>query len=112
MKPAQIRATGGGANSKLWRQIMADVFDAEVVTLKVGEGAAYGAALQAFWCWRLQQGEKVSIEITDAFVALDRKGTAQPNKARGALPRDGALQTNCSQALRAAFDKHRALVTI
>src|SRR5204863_4991020 len=62
----QIRATGGGAKSKLWRQIMADVFNAEVVTLKVGEGAAYGAALQAFWCWRLQRCEKVSItEITD-----------------------------------------------
>ena len=35
---------------------MADVFNAEVVTLKVGEGAAYGAALQALWCWRRQQG--------------------------------------------------------
>ena len=45
VKPAQIRATGGGAKSKVWRQIMADVFNAEVVTLKVSEGAAYGAAL-------------------------------------------------------------------
>src|SRR5436190_2874507 len=56
VKPTQIRATGGGAKSRTWRQIMADVFDAEVVALKVGEGAAYGAALQALWCWRLQQG--------------------------------------------------------
>jgi sugar (pentulose or hexulose) kinase len=52
VKPTQIRATGGGAKSKVWRQIMADVFNAEVVTLKVSEGAAYGAALQALWCWR------------------------------------------------------------
>ena len=59
VKAKQIRATGGGAKSKLWRQIMADVFNAEVVTLKVSEGAAYGAALQALWCWRLQKGEKV-----------------------------------------------------
>ena len=66
VKAKQIRATGGGAKSKLWRQIMADVFNAEVVTLKVSEGAAYGAALQALWCWRLQKGEKVSIsDITD-----------------------------------------------
>ena len=28
VKPTQIRATGGGAKSKLWRQIMADVFNA------------------------------------------------------------------------------------
>ena len=72
VKPKQIRATGGGAKSKLWRQIMADVFNAEVVTLKVSEGAAYGAALQALWCWRLQKGEKVAIsDITDEFVKLN-----------------------------------------
>jgi len=45
LKPRQIRATGGGAKSKVWRQIMADVFNAEVVTLKISEGAAYGAAV-------------------------------------------------------------------
>src|SRR4051812_41997090 len=70
--PTQIRATGGGAKSKVWRQIMADIFNAEVVTLKVSEGAAYGAALQAFWCWRLQQGDKASIsDITDQFVEIN-----------------------------------------
>jgi xylulokinase len=47
VQPIQIRATGGGARSKIWRQIMADIFETEVVTLKVTEGAAYGAALQA-----------------------------------------------------------------
>jgi xylulokinase len=73
VKPVQIRATGGGANSKLWRQIMADVFNAEVVTLKVAEGAAYGAALQALWCWRRQRGEQISItDLTDRFVTLNR----------------------------------------
>jgi len=49
VKPREIRVTGGGAKSKLWRQIMADVFDAEVITVKVSEGAAYGAALQAYY---------------------------------------------------------------
>src|SRR5213078_4473838 len=77
--PTQIRATGGGAKSKVWRQIMADVFNAEVVTLKVSEGAAYGAALQALWCWRLQQGDKVKVEdITDEFVTLNPAETAAP----------------------------------
>src|SRR5207253_186344 len=81
VKPAQIRATGGGAKSKVWRQIMADVFNTEVVTLKVSEGAAYGAALQAYWCWRLQEGEKVSInEITDQFVELNANETTRPNQ--------------------------------
>jgi xylulokinase len=43
----QVRASGGGARSPLWRQILADVFDAEIVTVNATEGAAYGAALLA-----------------------------------------------------------------
>jgi len=43
----QVRASGGGARSALWRQILADVLDCELVTVNVTEGAAYGAALLA-----------------------------------------------------------------
>jgi xylulokinase len=43
----QVRVSGGGAKSPLWRQILADVFDAELVTVNTTEGAAYGAALLA-----------------------------------------------------------------
>ncbi len=43
----QVRASGGGARSSLWRQILADVFNTEVVTVTATEGAAYGAALLA-----------------------------------------------------------------
>lgn len=43
--PEQIRVTGGGAKSRLWRQIQADVFDQEIVTTEVDEGPAFGAAL-------------------------------------------------------------------
>jgi xylulokinase len=41
----QVRVSGGGAKSALWRQILADVFNTEIVTVGVTEGAAYGAAL-------------------------------------------------------------------
>jgi len=44
---AQVRASGGGARSDLWRHILADVFGTEIVTVNVTEGAAYGAALLA-----------------------------------------------------------------
>ncbi len=47
VEPSQIRATGGGAQSPLWRQILADVFNHEVVTMEVEEGPAFGAALLA-----------------------------------------------------------------
>lgn len=43
----QVRVSGGGARSALWRQILASVFNAELVTVNTTEGAAYGAALLA-----------------------------------------------------------------
>ena len=43
----QIRATGGGGRSPLWRQMQADIYGAEVATLAAEEGPAYGAALLA-----------------------------------------------------------------
>ncbi len=44
---SQIRASGGGAKSPLWRQILASTLDTELVTVNTTEGAAYGAALLA-----------------------------------------------------------------
>jgi xylulokinase len=43
----QVRVSGGGARSLLWRQILADVMDTELVTVNTTEGAAFGAALLA-----------------------------------------------------------------
>ena len=45
--PAQIRASGGGTVSALWRQILADVLGAEIATVETAEGAAYGAGILA-----------------------------------------------------------------
>jgi xylulokinase len=43
----QVRVTGGGAKSPLWRQIIADVLGVELVTTNATEGPAFGAALLA-----------------------------------------------------------------
>jgi len=43
----EVRVSGGGAKSLLWRQILADTLDAELVTVNTTEGAAFGAALLA-----------------------------------------------------------------
>jgi xylulokinase len=43
----QIRASGGGSKSPLWRQIQADVFGQKVATINAEEGPAYGVALLA-----------------------------------------------------------------
>ena len=43
----QIRLSGGGARSALWRQIQADIYGHPVNTVQAEEGAAFGAALLA-----------------------------------------------------------------
>ncbi|MFN4034265.1 MAG: xylulokinase [Fimbriimonadales bacterium] len=43
----ELRLTGGGARSPLWRQILASVFGQPVHTLQAEEGPAYGVALLA-----------------------------------------------------------------
>lgn len=43
----QVRISGGGAQSPVWRQILADVLDVELVTINTAEGGAFGAALLA-----------------------------------------------------------------
>jgi len=43
----EIRASGGGARSKLWLQIQADVFDADICTTNITETPSAGAAILA-----------------------------------------------------------------
>jgi xylulokinase len=68
LRPTQIRATGGGAKSRLWLKLVADVFQTPVVTLHEQEAAAFGAALQSIWCWKNAHGQKTSIESLAAAV--------------------------------------------
>ena len=42
-----VRASGGGAQSPFWRQLLASILNKRVVTLETQEGSAYGAALLA-----------------------------------------------------------------
>ena len=76
--PDEVRATGGGAMSRLWIQVVADVIGAPVVTLRETEAAAYGAALQSVWNWRLARGEKTGIaEIAAKWVVKDKPAARQ-----------------------------------
>lgn len=43
----QVRASGGGARSQIWRQIQADITGKDHVTINIDEGPALGAALLA-----------------------------------------------------------------
>jgi sugar (pentulose or hexulose) kinase len=110
IEPAEIRLTGGGSRNPAWRQIAADVFDAEVVCLTIDEGAAYGAALQAMWAHERRHGDATSIRaLTDRFVAVDDATRARPTPAN--VERYHALQRihdQLSRDLRASFATHHA----
>jgi xylulokinase len=47
LKSNQVYVSGGGARSVLWRDILANVLDVQVVRTAVDEGPAYGAAILA-----------------------------------------------------------------
>ncbi len=72
----QVRISGGGAKSPLWRQIMADVLGVELVTVNTTEGAAFGAALLA----GVGAGLYTSVpEASEAMIAIT--GRATPDAA-------------------------------
>jgi xylulokinase len=82
----ELRITGGGAKSASMRQIVADVFGLPVIGLKVVEGAALGAAIQAGWTYCQTKGEPVQLEkIVKSAVKTDRKTRAEPRKENQAL---------------------------
>jgi xylulokinase len=43
----EVRVSGGGAKSKLWRQILADIFNVRIDMINATEGPSYGAAIMA-----------------------------------------------------------------
>jgi xylulokinase len=76
----EVRASGGGGKNAFWRQMQADVFGREVVTVNAGEGPAYGAALLA----GVGTGVWSSVpEACDATIAVTSR--TQPEKERTAV---------------------------
>jgi xylulokinase len=72
----QVRASGGGAKSPLWRQILADVFDTEIAMVNVTEGAAYGAALLAGVGAGVYPGVPEACEATIRVTDREQPGPA------------------------------------
>jgi len=86
LTPKEIRLTGGGSNSAIWRQICADIFGVPTVCLASGEGAGLGAAIQAGWVWNKEHGSDASFsEACDRLVKLDAATRTQPNPEATAI---------------------------
>ena len=74
IKPNQIRATGGGARSAFWRQLLADVMSCPIVRTEADEGPAYGAALLA----GVASGVYTDVAEATAQISL-RPDICEPN---------------------------------
>ena len=97
----QVRASGGGTKGALWRQILASVLEAELVTVNSPEAAAYGAALLA--------GVAVGAwpDVPSACHAVDKiTGTILPDpKQVAAYQKPYAIYQDLYPALRSSFVK-------
>lgn len=100
----QVRVSGGGAKSQLWRQILADVFNAELVTVNTAEGAAYGAALLA------ATGAGVFSDVPSACEQVIRiTGRTAPGQNCAVYDKIYPLYRELYPALRPAFNAVAAL---
>lgn len=73
---SEVRASGGGGKSKLWRQMQADAFGTNITTVNSSEGPALGAAILA--------GVGVGIydsviQACDTVIKVKTKQTADMN---------------------------------
>lgn len=94
----QVRVTGGGARSSIWRQILSDVLDAELVTVNSVEGAAYGAALLA------ATGEGVFPDVESACDATIRvTGSTSPSKDRAVYEKLYPMYRDLYPSLKKSF---------
>ena len=86
------RASGGGANSPFWRQLLADILNKRVVTLETQEGSAFGAALLAM------TGTGAFSSVPEACRAVVREVSSVQPSQRGA-----ALYTEWHKTYRALY---------
>jgi xylulokinase len=92
---SQIRLTGGGAQSRVWQQLAADIFGCPVVVPDVKETAAFGGALQALWMLEHARGGSPTIE--------DIVGRHVPSSGPETLP-DPTRRARYSEAYRRYLD--------
>jgi xylulokinase len=96
-----VRVGGGGARSRLWRQIQADVYGRGVETVEAEEGAAFGAAILA------GVGAKAWSSVSEATNAIVRAADhSAPDPASVAVMNSSyAAYRRVYPATRTIFDR-------
>ncbi|MDF2376492.1 MAG: xylulokinase [Verrucomicrobiales bacterium] len=84
LTPGEIRLTGGGSKSAVWRQISADVFGVPVVGLTTSEGAGLGGAIQAAHA----DGKGSYEDLCARLVTLNESTRCEPNAENAGIYTD------------------------
>ena len=78
IKPNEIYLTGGLSQSKVWCQMIADIFNCKATPV-LGEGAALGAALHAGWIWNNENGSNETLsKIVKPFITFNEQLRCTP----------------------------------
>ena len=78
IKPKEIYLTGGLSQSKVWCQMIADIFNCKTSPV-LGEGAALGAALHAGWVWNNENGSNETLsKVVEPFITFDEQLRCKP----------------------------------
>jgi xylulokinase len=75
-----VRATGGGARSALWRQLQADIYGTPIRRTVADEGPAYGAALLS----GVASGTYADVDEATSVVKL-REEITEPDRERAKI---------------------------
>ena len=101
-----VRLSGGGARSRFWRQLQADIYNRPVATINAEEGPAYGVAILA------GVGTGVWSTVPQACKAVIRETQRlRPNRRLAAAYAEGHAQyQRLYAALEGEFDRISTLV--
>ncbi|SFE48696.1 xylulokinase [Thermoanaerobacter thermohydrosulfuricus] len=71
----EVRVSGGGAKSVLWRQILADIFGVRVDMVNATEGPAFGAAIMSAVGYGIfkdvEEACSILIKVTDSVYPIE-----------------------------------------
>lgn len=103
----EIRVSGGGARSRFWRQLQADIYGQPVVTINAEEGPAFGVALLA------AAGTGAYRDVVEACRATIRVVSRTPAKAASRRIYDAGwpIYQQLYRSLKADFGHIQALIS-
>jgi len=102
----EVRLSGGGARSEFWRQMQADIYGQQVVTINAEEGPAYGVALLAAAGTGAYRDVVQACKATISVVTRTRPGSRERKAYNAAYP----IYQQLYQSLKSDFADIQALL--